>query len=686
MHRMSLLLAALGLCAPALAAPAFLPVQGVLSDAEGTPLDGDVAITFRLTRDPDGLDELFAEAQTVDVQAGSFSVHLGDVEPLDLSVLSEEAEVWLQLQIEGDEPMNPVRLGPSVWAGSADRAFEADTLQGASLEDILGQIPADDAIESLAMGVCYDDVAELRTALDAVYMATGDDVDWSQLLNVPADLGDGDDDTLYAAGTGLVLSGTTFSTDDAHINALAQDVVDAPGSLDVAMVDYLATYGVSFDELTDVPEGLADGDDDTTYEAAADGGLLLDAGGFSIDRDLLDTWVLETAGISGTFDDTVQSYLDTVGITGSVDDAIQAYLDGIGITGSVDDAIAAYLLSTPVGWSDLSDIPADLADGDDDTTYTAGSGLSLTDTTFALDYTPAWSELTGVPADLADGDDDTTYTAGSGLSLTDTTFALDYTPAWSELTGVPADLADGDDDTTYTAGSGLSLSGTELSADWSAVDARIQSTTGISGSVDDSIATHLDGIGLTGSVDDAIGDYLAANPTSFDDLTDVPAGLSDGDDDTLYSAGNGLVLSGTSFALDETIVRDLAADEVASTSLSGLEVDGDMEVTGQLLGAAQNTAGSALRICTGESNDVWTSYGSGGLVKTISMSGCGFTSTPVIISSLHGTSSHWTTTGGQNVYSPTSSQFTIYISGGSWMTTTTAATYDWHIEWVAIGQ
>lgn len=36
-----------------------------------------------------------------------------------------------------------------------------------------------------------------------------------------------------------------------------------------------------------------------------------------------------------------------------------------------------------------------------------------------------WSGLTGVPADLADGDDDTTYSAGSGLDLSDTTFSAD---------------------------------------------------------------------------------------------------------------------------------------------------------------------------------------------------------------------------------------------------------------------
>ena len=36
-----------------------------------------------------------------------------------------------------------------------------------------------------------------------------------------------------------------------------------------------------------------------------------------------------------------------------------------------------------------------------------------------------WSGLTGVPGDIADGDDDTTYSAGSGLNLSGTTFSAD---------------------------------------------------------------------------------------------------------------------------------------------------------------------------------------------------------------------------------------------------------------------
>ena len=50
------------------------------------------------------------------------------------------------------------------------------------------------------------------------------------------------------------------------------------------------------------------------------------------------------------------------------------------------------------------------------------------DTDYAgLTHAHGWSSLTGVPAGFADDvDDDTTYTAGSGLSLAGSAFAVDF--------------------------------------------------------------------------------------------------------------------------------------------------------------------------------------------------------------------------------------------------------------------
>jgi hypothetical protein len=88
----------------------------------------------------------------------------------------------------------------------------------------------------------------------------------------------------------------------------------------------------------------------------------------------------------------------------------------------------------------------------------------------------AWSGLTGVPAGLADGDDNTTYSAGFGLALTGTSFSVLTSAVQSRVTGtcsagssIRAIAADGtvtcqaDTGALYSAGTGLLLSGTQFS-------------------------------------------------------------------------------------------------------------------------------------------------------------------------------------------------------------------------------
>jgi hypothetical protein len=64
----------------------------------------------------------------------------------------------------------------------------------------------------------------------------------------------------------------------------------------------------------------------------------------------------------------------------------------------------------------------------------------------AADFAPAvhstaWADITGVPADLADGDDNTTYTAGAGLTLTGTRFALNQTTVENYAIGAMGAIA-----------------------------------------------------------------------------------------------------------------------------------------------------------------------------------------------------------------------------------------------------
>ena len=158
-----------------------------------------------------------------------------------------------------------------------------------------------------------------------------------------------------------------------------------------------------------------------------------------------------------------------------------------------------------IGWYSISNMPPGFADGiDNDTTYTAGSGLTLNGTQFSVSGLD-WNALGNVPGGFADGiDNDTTYTAGSGLALNGTAFSVSGVN-WNALGNVPSGFADGiDNDTLYTAGTGLSLSSNQFS---------------------------ISNIG-------------------WNMLSNVPAGFADGvDNDTTYSAGAGLNLTGTTLSV-----------------------------------------------------------------------------------------------------------------------------------------
>ena len=116
-----------------------------------------------------------------------------------------------------------------------------------------------------------------------------------------------------------------------------------------------------------------------------------------------------------------------------------------------------------------------------------------------------------------------------------------------------------------------------------------------------------------------------------------------------------------------------------------------LHVVGNLLGAARDTSGNALRICTGKTapgNTNWQSYGTEGLVLWVNISNCDFELTPFLVSALHGSTSHWGTTGGSNVYDVSPSSFAVYVrySSGGALTPQNANDMNWHLHWIAIGK
>lgn len=231
--------------------PSILPVQGVLTNSEGAPLQGNVSVTFSLYDRPVGGTAFFVEQLTVMAEAGAFSAYLGQAgsPALDLAEFNR-TEVYLGLTVESDPEMSPrVRLGTAPYAAVAQSAVDANTLGGV---DSTG----------FAREPHTHSLAEVSGVAAAAHGHP-----FSELTGVPAGLADGDDDTTYSNGTGLDLTGTTFSIDPIETQRRVVGTCNAGFAMRAIGADGSVT---------------CEPDDDTTYTAGA--GLSLSGSTLSVDN------------------------------------------------------------------------------------------------------------------------------------------------------------------------------------------------------------------------------------------------------------------------------------------------------------------------------------------------------------------------------------------------------------------
>ena len=275
-------------------------------------------------------------------------------------------------------------------------------------------------------------------------------------------------------------------------------------------------------------------------------------------------------------------------------------------------------VATTGSYVDLTDVPADLADGDDvlDETavdfFVANNGYALASSLSAVATSGSWTDLANVPAGFADGVDNDTqldeaavdaFVANNGYVVSSTLAPVATTGAWADLQNVPTGFADGVDNTldetavdAFVSDNGYAqastLSALATSGSWNDLQSVPTALadgvvawgelTGVPGTFADGQIAWAELTGIPGALSDGDVDWsdLVGVPADFADgdiawteLSAIPGDIADGDD-VLDQAGIVSGLVGADVAVNSIIaVSGLDADTLSGKTLEQVECE-----------------------------------------------------------------------------------------------------------------
>ena len=215
-------------------APPFIPLQGVLTDAEGAAVEGSVDMVLSIYDVQAGGVALWHETQSVLVEDGLFTAYLGDITELDLSLFRDNDELWLGVKVGDDDEMDRVYLGSNPFAGYAEYCGNVPD-HAHAYGDLTGTLPDTALPDGVVVG---------EQSCEGTDKVTG--IDTSGVLVCATDEGNE-----YLAGDGLTLTGSTFSVDPTAVQSRVINTCGTESSIRVINEDGSV---------------VCEADDDTTYD------------------------------------------------------------------------------------------------------------------------------------------------------------------------------------------------------------------------------------------------------------------------------------------------------------------------------------------------------------------------------------------------------------------------------------
>ncbi len=265
------------LATSAIAAPPHLSHQGRLLDAAGGSIDGDHDLSVTLYDASASGNILWSDTMTsVDFSSGYYSIDIGGGVGLSASVFDGD-DVWLELAVDGAQPLSRVKLASVPYALQAQRAASAatadsaDSVSGgvvnASELRINGSVVIDSSGDLLALS--GGSLSDLSCTLGQV--ATYDGAAWGCGPALPTHTHHADDidgGTLAIGRLPVGSSGTDVAAGD-HTHAIS----DGTGVLDAGQMPTAAVDLTSGSTVNSVGISTVDHN-----HAVSDGTGVLDAG------------------------------------------------------------------------------------------------------------------------------------------------------------------------------------------------------------------------------------------------------------------------------------------------------------------------------------------------------------------------------------------------------------------------
>ena len=273
--------------------PNEIHVQGALTNLVNEPLEGPVDLTFALYDGPSGAAAvLFTEDHLgVELTGGRFDVLLGTEEDLGTpSVFEENDGIWVGISVDGGLELPRAPLASVGYAMQARHAVMADTLAVGSCQPgeiltvsgdgtawvcIPDLVLTEAEVEAIIADDGYAMLADLSTvALSGLF---GD------LLGIPEEILDGDNDLLagLTCNLGFVLkwNGAWSCAPDLVLSPTeVEEIVADLGFALESELSEVASSG-SFEDLSDLPMGFLDGDDDLLGLTVCDDGDVMKSSG-----------------------------------------------------------------------------------------------------------------------------------------------------------------------------------------------------------------------------------------------------------------------------------------------------------------------------------------------------------------------------------------------------------------------